>query len=64
VFGFTAHLHNLGHMAAKQENIILAKFGCYKLKATPGIKITSPAGVKRCIDPEPIQSSLNYDHAG
>jgi hypothetical protein len=41
LFGFTAHEQDLGHKALKQ--IILANLGCFKLKATPGVKTPSPA---------------------
>jgi hypothetical protein len=35
---------------AKTGKMILANLGCYKLEATPGVKITSPVEAKRCID--------------
>jgi hypothetical protein len=35
---------------AKTGKMTLASLGCYKLKATPWVKITSPTGAKRCIN--------------
>jgi hypothetical protein len=31
--------------------MILANFRCYALKATPGVKETSPSEAKRYVDP-------------
>jgi hypothetical protein len=44
--------------------MILANLGCYKLKATSGIKATSPAGAKRCTDSyNPTHLVTSYCHA-
>jgi hypothetical protein len=37
-------------MGLKTGKLNLAYLGCYKLKATPEVKTTLPAGAKRCRD--------------
>jgi hypothetical protein len=55
MFGFAAHYHILSYNAPKIEKLILAHLKCCRLRATTGVKTTSTAGVKRCIDSfEPI----------
>jgi hypothetical protein len=39
---------------AETGMMILVNLGRYKLKATPAVKTTSPAGAKRCLDLNPF----------
>jgi hypothetical protein len=50
LFDLTAHNTILWSYGTETVKGIFANLDCYKLKATPGVKPTTPAGAKRCID--------------
>jgi hypothetical protein len=49
----------------KTGKMILADLWYYKLKASPGVKITSPASAKRCLDSSNSTHLVaSYNYAG
>jgi hypothetical protein len=55
LFGFMAHQYI--SCGTKTGKMILAYLECYKLKATPGVKIASPLGARKLHFSKKIQKN-------